>query len=471
MQAPRQPRQLDLLGIEPDAVRDARRQLADPLRVAAGVCIARVDRLRQRCGRAVARRLVGAGGKPLELRELDDVRPVAADAVLPVLFRPVESAVRQPDQLVAAVPLQRERRQARAHGDGADVIEVDARDSLDDGVGGGECHALVVTAEQQRELVTAEPEGLAALAQPARHLREHAVAGGMAEAVVDLLEVVDVDEAQRQRRALLLGVEQLALEAFVEVAVVAESGEWIGEREAHRSQRVVRGALVERDREQRPDQRGREHGRALPQHDEHQRRGGHERERRDRRPEVFRHEAQVALARAERDRAGDEEDVDDRVSRRRDQHARDEPADGVVADRRDQRAGRERDDREHGDVECDPLEGPVLREMDCARRDEEQQRACRPAVQHDRGHCEHERERDDAAAALDVDRHREALGERRGGGQRHEADERPAGVLRRREDIGRRNEHGEPRETDRSEKGGKPARRDRLCAHRESGTR
>jgi len=57
----------------------------------------------------------------------------------------------------------------------------------------------------------------------------------MTEAVVDLLEVVDVDEAQRQRRVLLLGAQQLALQTLMEVAVIAEAGERIGQRETHRA--------------------------------------------------------------------------------------------------------------------------------------------------------------------------------------------------------------------------------------------
>ena len=64
-------------------------------------------------------------------------------------------------------------------------------------LGGGHGRALVQARKQQRELVTAEPERLAALAQPPGDLRQDAVAGRMAEAVVDPLEVVDVDQAER----------------------------------------------------------------------------------------------------------------------------------------------------------------------------------------------------------------------------------------------------------------------------------
>src|SRR5436189_5427126 len=117
-----------MLRIEADALRNARGELADAFRVAAGVRVARVDRLRERGRRAVARRLVGPGGETLELGELDDVGPVDAHAILAVLLRPVERAVREADQLVAAVPLERERREAGADRDPADVVEVEHGD-------------------------------------------------------------------------------------------------------------------------------------------------------------------------------------------------------------------------------------------------------------------------------------------------------------------------------------------------------
>ena len=43
-------------------------------------------------------------------------------------------------------------------------------------------------------------------------LDEHVVARGMAMDVVDALEVVDVEDQQRQRRVLTDGVQELALE-------------------------------------------------------------------------------------------------------------------------------------------------------------------------------------------------------------------------------------------------------------------
>ena len=89
--------------------------------------------------------------------------------------------------------------------------------------------------KQERELVAAEAEGLAVLAQVGRDLREHAVAGRVSEEVVDALEVVDVDQAEAEAGACALGLDQLALEAVVEVAVVAKAGQRIGQGELHRA--------------------------------------------------------------------------------------------------------------------------------------------------------------------------------------------------------------------------------------------
>ena len=61
-----------------------------------------------------------------------------------------------------------------------------------------DCLGLVVLGQEQGELVAAEAEGLAVLAERGREPREDAVAGRMAEEVVDALEVVDVDEAEAE---------------------------------------------------------------------------------------------------------------------------------------------------------------------------------------------------------------------------------------------------------------------------------
>jgi hypothetical protein len=59
-------------------------------------------------------------------------------------------------------------------------------------------------------------------------LREHLVADGMAEDVVHLLEVVDVDHHDGDVLVRARRVRQLAAEALVEVAVVVEAGERVG---------------------------------------------------------------------------------------------------------------------------------------------------------------------------------------------------------------------------------------------------
>ena len=251
--------------------------------------------------------------------------------------------------------------------------------------------------EQQRELVSSEAERLSALTEPRRDLREHAVPRRVSEAVVDPLEVVDVHQAERQRACLLFGVQQLALQSLVEVAVVAEAGEGIREREPHRAERAVSRALVEGDCEQRSDERDREHRRALPEHDQHQRCRGHERERDDRRAHVCLHQVQVRLVGAECDRGRDQHDVHDVVGGGGDHDASDHRADALALDRRDQSARRKCDEREHGDVEGDALQRAVLGELDDGGRGEQEERPGRPPEEHDRGDCEDERERGDAA--------------------------------------------------------------------------
>ena len=238
--------------------------------MAAGVGVARVDRTRERRGGAEARDAVGAARDPAELGELGDVGAREAHLVLAVLLRPVERAVGEPDQRVALASVLRERGDAGADGDRAGRAELGLRDARDDRLRGRERQLLVHARQQHGELVAAEPERLAALAQPRRDLREDAVAGRMAELVVDALEVVDVEEAQRDDAAVLVRLRELALQALVEVAVVAEPGQRVGEREPDRVQRPVRRALVERDRDERAGERREEVRRALPEHDEHQ---------------------------------------------------------------------------------------------------------------------------------------------------------------------------------------------------------
>ena len=180
------------------------------------------------------------------------------DLILAVLLRPVERAVGTPDELVPADRLDGHRGEPRADGDRARRPrrrQLDRRDPLHDRLGGELRPLFVPAGEEDGELVPAEPERLAALAQARRELREHLVAAGMAVAVVDPLEVVDVHEAEAERIRLLERVGDLALESVVKMPVVTQSGKGVGEREPHRAQLPEGRALVERDREQRADER------------------------------------------------------------------------------------------------------------------------------------------------------------------------------------------------------------------------
>ena len=143
------------------------------------------------------------------------------------------------------------QRYTRAHGDPADAADVEAGDPLDDRLPGGERLRSFVTGQEDGELVTAEAEGLARLAQSRCHLREHRIAHWMAEAVVDALEIVDVDQAERKRPVVTQGLLELPRQPFVEMAVVPEPGQGIGQRQAHGSQCLQERPLVELDREQR----------------------------------------------------------------------------------------------------------------------------------------------------------------------------------------------------------------------------
>src|SRR3954471_6105996 len=223
--------------------------------MATGIDVAGVDGAGEARRGTEARRPVRTARQTLQLGELDHVRAIRAHAVLAVLLGPVERAVGEPDQVVAVARVGRRGGNPDREGARADLLQLECRDSLDDRGRRGQRAALVVAGQQQCELVAAEAERLAGLPQAGREPREDAVAGRVAEAVVDPLEVVHVDEAEGQRQRLLLRVPQLALDPFVEMPAVAEARQRVGQRQAHRAQRADDRALVELDREQRTDKR------------------------------------------------------------------------------------------------------------------------------------------------------------------------------------------------------------------------
>src|SRR4051794_11904930 len=104
--------------------------------------------------------------------------------------------------------------------------------------------------QDDRELLPAPTSGNVDLphAFPQRlgELDEHAVADGMAEAVVDRLEAVQVGEHERDRTAEALGAHQLAGERLLAVTAVGEPGEHVDERLARHD--PVQTRVLERDR-------------------------------------------------------------------------------------------------------------------------------------------------------------------------------------------------------------------------------
>ena len=108
------------------------------------------------------------------------------------------------------------------------------RERLEDPLGGvgGVLRAADVL-EQDRELVAAEARGGVAGAdarvQALGDLEQHLVAGGVAEAVVDRLEVVEVDEDDGQARALAAGARDGVAHALDEQRAVGEVGDGVVE--------------------------------------------------------------------------------------------------------------------------------------------------------------------------------------------------------------------------------------------------
>ena len=100
------------------------------------------------------------------------------------------------------------------------------------------------TGQQDRELVAAEARaGIAGtdlgLGAP-RNFLERFVAGQVAEAIVDLLEVVHVDHQAGQRLAGALRAREFFAKAIVEIAAVVPAGEEVGDAAAHQARAIYR---------------------------------------------------------------------------------------------------------------------------------------------------------------------------------------------------------------------------------------
>ena len=277
--------------------------------------------------------------------------------------------------------------------------------------------------QEECELVAAEPEGLAALAEAGGDLREDAVADRVAVAVVDLLEVVDVEKAEREREALLLRLVQVVLEALVEVAVVPEPRQRVGERQAHRLQRAVHRALVERDGDERADEGRGEERRALPEDGQHEADRGHDREGNDRPVDRALEQRHERLARPARDDARRERNVDGVEGTGGEDDLDEEPADPVVgADERSGRACRSASEGVDGAVVREPDGRAALEELDRRPGDEADDDCRRPAVD-DGGADDEDCCEGDAAGRDPLDRDGIRLHERRRNRKREDAAE------------------------------------------------
>src|SRR4029078_10215599 len=102
------------------------------------------------------------------------------------------------------------------------VLALGVGDALDDRLCDRETFGLVATRQEERELASSEPERLAALAEARGDLREHAIPDRVAEAIVDLLEIVDVEQAEGQCDAALLRFVEVALQPLVAVPGVSD---------------------------------------------------------------------------------------------------------------------------------------------------------------------------------------------------------------------------------------------------------
>jgi hypothetical protein len=289
---------------------------------------------------------------------------------------------------------------------------------------------LVHRRQKHGELVAAEPERLAPLPEPGGDLREDPVSGRVPELVVDALEVVDVEETERDHAPVLVRVAELALQPLVEMTVVAEAGERVREREAHRIEGAVRRALVERDRDKRPGQRCEQERRPLPEDDKHEGRGGHQREGHDRPADVRANQPEIAeLGARGGDGRGDEQEVDGVDDRRGDRDLRQDLGRPGAREVRQGPARERAHEAEGAGVEGGSDRRVTPDERHERRRGHVDERGRRPAEEDERRDGEDEPQ-GDAVRVGALHGHREALRECGGDEERAHAqdDGRRAGV-------------------------------------------
>ena len=354
-----------------------------------------------------------------------------------MVLGPVQGGVRDVVELLAVARVLGEHGQADADGDRLAVRELGGREPPVHAIEGAVGRPGRVPREQHRELLAADPVGAALaalLADDARDEPQHVVADRVAEAVVDVLERVEVDQPERHQLVLLRRVGEHAAQLELERAVVAEAGERVRLGGAHGHHGAVRRAQVEGEGEQGAGEQELERRVDLPQRHREGRDEGHDREGRA-------GVAQVAARRLaqrdpvhERDRDRDQGDVRDHVGgtageREHGQLGRVAGADrAAVPAEQERRQGRgERRQRIRARVERPAQREPALDALDDRSRDQGGDHGVLPAEQDLGGHQEHEGERDLAGALL-VERYRLELGrERRERKHEHAHEGRPGG--------------------------------------------
>jgi len=138
------------------------------------------------------------------------------------------------DQRLFVLSVPGVRRYAQTHGEG---LAVEPYAGVLDGgaqaLGRGEGLGAADAAEHQGELVAAETRAQVGAARGALHeLADQAqglVAPGMADLPVETLQVVDVAQHKRKVFAAFLGAVDLAGQTLVQVAVVVEAAEHVGD--------------------------------------------------------------------------------------------------------------------------------------------------------------------------------------------------------------------------------------------------
>ena len=228
---------------------------------------------RRELARALAQSLVrvvlGAGAPPARVRGWREVQPPVAalrpareeagrelrsghDLAAQVGALAVEQRAVRPGDEVAGRHPRTPLRDAggRARGAGSGQVPERERDAVDRALGDVACAGLVGFDGDQRELVAAVPGrevvGTGGAPQRVPDAAQHLVADQVAVLVVDLLEAIEVDEDERQRRSRrALGSLDLGRKPLLHRRVIEAPGEWIGTGGV--SQAGVRAGILERD--------------------------------------------------------------------------------------------------------------------------------------------------------------------------------------------------------------------------------